>query len=238
MPKAILPEDFFSSIELLAITDGQWKRLVAHIPATLSPEADAWLQSAILASCSWFLTQQARLREGQATATAMRQPSKGLAPVERWAKAMRAAVEAARGRGQFHDDRRSDLQQQDEQLEALAKEAERRLAGLRVHGKARTYETPWREFVRKVAQDVRRVGLNPTVTGEVYEDRSPTWFQEFMAVLQEEILGLSGKPIARPDDREWQLLLNRNGVRASTRAAFAAEIAKAISYRKPGKSRK
>jgi hypothetical protein len=229
MPKAILPESIFRSIELLAITDGQWKRLRDHIPAPLSPAADARLRSSVLESCSWFLTQQARLREGQATAEALRRPGKGqLSRIERWAKTARMAADAAKARGQFHDDRRSDLHRLDEQLEAVARDAERRLAGLRAYGEAKTHESPWRKFVRKMAQDVRAVGLNPTVTGEVYEGRAPTWFQEFMTALQEEVLGQDGRPIARADRK----------ISGCSPAAFAAEIAKALSYRKSGKARK
>jgi hypothetical protein len=235
MPKAILPENFFRSIELASISDERWKRLKSFIPASLSPDADERLRGVVLETCSWFLTEQARLREGQATAAAMRRPGKGQpARLERWAKTARMAADAAKERGQFHDDRRSDLRQLDEQLEAVAQDAERRLAALRAYGKAKTHETPWREFVRKVAQNLRAIGLNPTVTGEVYEGRL-TWFQEFMAALQNEVLGRDGKPIARPADRS----AGDPGYPGCSLTTFAAEIAKAISSsKKPGKARK
>jgi hypothetical protein len=191
MPKAVLPADFFRGIALASISDERWRRLASHVPVTLSAEADARLRSAILECCSWFLTQQERLCEGQATAAVLRRSGKRPAPFERLVKGLRMAADAWKEINQigaFHDDRRSDLRRLDD-LEILAKDAERRLARLRSFGQPKTEEPYWREFVRKIARCCRQQGLNPTVTGRVYEHAKPTWFQEFMAALDKNLLG-------------------------------------------------
>ena len=127
--------------------------------------------------------------------------------------------------GEFHDDRRSDLRRFDE-LEMLATDAERRLARLRSYDRLKIGETPWREFVRKVARCFHRIGITPTATGRVYRSSwgtKPTWFQKFMVELNENLLGEQGKG--------KQLRYSR--------AAFYAEIVKALGGNvKPGKARK
>ncbi len=220
MPKTIRSEILSSQIELLPISDALWKRLATRIPVTLSADADARLRASILACCSWLLTQQRQLQVGQETAAAMRRRGKGqLAPFERLVKGLRLAADAWQEIERIHDDRLSDLSRFDE-LEALARDAERRLAGFRL-AELKLTERPWREFVRKVASCFRKENIVPARTGRTYEpDTKLGWFQAFMLALQAELLGRFGKISNSP-------------------AAFAAEIAKALrGDTKPGKSRK
>jgi hypothetical protein len=230
LPKAILTENFNRRIELGSFSDARWQRLREHIPATLSDEMRARLRVKISACVSRYLTRQAQLNEGMASAWALRRPGKRqAAPLERVAKGLRMAADAwkdikdrapSRHRPPFYDDQPSELLQFDK-LEDLAKDAERPLAGLRSFGKPQTIQRPWQDLVSELADCFRTEGINPTATGRTYElDAKVTWFQNFMWALQENLLGKQGRP-------------------ANSRQAFASEVAKALrGDTEPGKARK
>lgn len=231
--KALVPT--ISSAPLKTLTgfsDERWARIKQSIPEALPAEANARLRAAIMACCSWFLTQSARVREGQETAVAMRDPGKRqLAPFKRMAKSLREAADAWKAvGGTIHDDRLSVLREYD-RLDVMAQDAERRLEGFRRLGNPIPVADPWPEFVRRVADGCRKAGLNPTATGRVYEEKNstPTWFQEFVAALDKNLLG-------------HRNLLGVNGKGEQVEhdhRAFYAEIAKVMSgYRKSGKARK
>jgi hypothetical protein len=238
MLKVILPEKVSRRHEL-QFSDERWARITSTIPKRLPAEIDARLRSAVMACCSWFLTQQAHLQEGAATAAAMRKPGKRqLAPLERLVNGLRMAADAwkeisklddsrtaGNRRYKIHDDRLGDIGMY-EDLEAMARDSERRLAGIRQLGKPITMIGPWPVFVRKVAQCFRQIGITPTVTGRVYSSSwgtRPSWFQKFMAELNENLLGDEGKG--------KQLKYSR--------PAFYAEVAKTMrGDRKPDKARK
>jgi len=213
VPKVILSPRVSRSVQLGLFSDARWARITAHIPEPLATEVDARLRSGVTECCSWFLSQKARLDEGQATAAAMRRRGKGqLAPLERLAKGLRLAADAWAKIGQFYDDRLGDIDIY-ENLGPMARDAERRLARIRQFGKPITVSNPWPEFVRKVARCLREAGLNPQVTGRVYEHGGrPAWFQAFMAELNENLLGMKG----RGEQLDY------------SRSAFYAEIAKAL----------
>jgi hypothetical protein len=223
MVKAIMPESYFRSSPDLSFSDDRWAEIRRHIPESLPVEADARLRTAITECCSWFLAQRARLEEGRATATAMRSPGKRqLALLERVAGGLRTAAEAWKKIEDIHDDRLSDMRRYDD-LEVLAQDAERRLKGFRKLGKPVAESDPWPVFVRWVARCLCAAGLKPTTTGRVYGEGNPTWFQEFMAALNDNLLGEKG--------RGNQLNYSHK--------AFCADIAKAMrGDRKPGKARK
>ncbi len=76
----------------------------------------------------------------------------------------------------------------------MAKDAERRLRGLRDLGPASTQVGAWPEFVRRVADVLGRQGLNPGASGRSYDEAGGgiTWFQRFIMALQDNILGVDG----------------------------------------------
>lgn len=200
------------AIELLSFSDGRWARITSAITEPLSAENDARLRVAITACCSWYLTQRKHLRERNDSAAAMRSPgNRQPAPFERLAKGLRMAADAWKNIGEIHDDQLGDIDLYNN-LEALARDAERRLAGLGKLGKPITTTWPWHEFIRKVARCCNEVGLKPTATGRLYEHGKPTWFQKFLAALNDNLLGDEAKG--------KQLWLSR--------AAFYTEIAKAM----------
>ena len=192
MPRVILPENPSRSNELLPFSDERWGRIKGHSPGVLSPQADARLRSTILVCWSWLLMQRARLGEGQATAAAIHRPSRReLGDFERLAKGLRMAADAWKQIGDIHDDRLGDIDNY-ENLEPMALDAERRLAVLRNLGSTTLAIDPWPVFVRKVARCLRQFDLELSWTGGVYEGTKPSWFQKFMAALDENLLGGAG----------------------------------------------
>ena len=94
--------------------------------------------------------------------------------------------------GKIHEDRLGDIRRY-QSLEELARDAERRLNALRELGEPVTM-TARPELVRDVKKCLRDTGLNPTVKGRVYDEKGgePTWFQKFMAALNDNVLGNDG----------------------------------------------
>jgi hypothetical protein len=238
-PKAILPPKWNSE---LFFSGNQWAKLRRCIPESLQPEKEARLRESIKAACDWLLAEEARLALGRRTAAAMRRPSERQpALLERLASHLRAAAtdweeitELADSpqarRGIIYDDRLSDIRQYDA-LEAMARDAERRLAGIRELGKAEYVDDPWPMFVRRVEQSFREIKLKPIATGRVYDNKGgkPTWFQEFMAALDKNLLGYKRLIGIDCEDKQYE----------RDHKAFHAEIAKVIGgYRDPGKARK
>jgi hypothetical protein len=208
--------------ELLSFSDERWATITNPLPVPLSAEASTRLRAEITECCSSFLTQQAAIEEGANSAAAVRSPGKGQpALLERVAKGLRTAADAWAKIGKIHDDRLGDIRIY-ANLETMARDAERRLAGIRQLGTPVVITPPWHLLVRNVAECCRKAGLKPTASGRVYEDSKTTWFQEFMLKLNENLLGYEGKG---------------KQINYSS-AAFYAEIAKAMSgYGKSGKAR-
>jgi hypothetical protein len=225
--KAILSENS-PGRELLPFSDDRWARIASRIPEPLSAKTDAHLRSAVTACCSWLLTQELRLQEGVDTAAAMRGGKRQPAPLERLAKGLRMAADAWAKVGKIHDDRLGDIGIY-ENLEAMARDAERRLAEIRQLGESVRVAGPWPAFVRKIARCCREAGLTPTATGGVYENAKPTWFQKFMVALDKNLLG--SKHLLGIDSKDKQFERDHR--------AFYAAVAKALrGDGKPGKAQK
>jgi hypothetical protein len=190
VPKVVpIPEHLLGSRELL-FSDARWAGITSHIPDSLAAETDARLRSAVTACCSWLLTQEMRLQAGTDTAAAMRSPGKGQrAPFPQVAESLRTAADAWVKIGKrIYDDRLGDICIY-QKLEAMARDTERRVAGIRKLGKPINVAPPWPVFVRKVARCCREAGLDPTATGRIYEGAKPTWFQKFMAAIDKDVMG-------------------------------------------------
>lgn len=210
--KAVLSPTFYRK-RTVVISDSRWAEVRKHLPLALSGDTDTQLRSAIEQRCSKLLTENARIDEGAGSASVLRQPG---APLKRLSTALRNAAEIWEEiRGTFHDDRLSDLAMYNT-LPALADDIERRVKRLSNEGTRAKIASPFPQFVRDVANCLRKVGLKPGATGRGYEGGgNRTWFQEFMAALQTRVLGDDGR-------------------QANSPAAFNAEIAKALrGERKP-----
>jgi hypothetical protein len=93
--------------------------------------------------------------------------------------------------GKFFDDRLGPLSDLGPQLEALARDAERRLKSLQDRKPVAMTVRP--QFVCAVRKCLLDTGLKPTATNRVYEDESnATWFQNFMAAINDHLLGDDG----------------------------------------------
>jgi hypothetical protein len=132
------------------------------------------------------------MERAAATAAAVRRPGKRqLAHFEQLAASLRAAAGAwEKIDRKLHDDRLSDIRIYDG-LQTLAADAERRLRGIRELGNPVALTSPWPAFVRSVAESCRRIGLQPTATGAVYDERKrkPSWFQDFIVAINDNLLG-------------------------------------------------
>jgi hypothetical protein len=221
-------------------SDNQWVRLRRYIPGPLRPEDEARLREDIRAACSWLLTEQERLARGVRTHVAMQKPGNRQpallesladhlrAAATAWKKIMDLADSPQARRGIIYDDRLSAIRHYDA-LETMARDAERRLARIRKLGKAEYVDDPWPLFVRKVADCCRKIKPGPTATGRIYEGGKPTWFQEFMFALDNNLLGY-----------KRSIGIDREGKQKEhDPRAFYAEIAKAMGgYKNSGKARK
>lgn len=198
-----------SSVEILSISDAQWNRITSCFP---DPNVADKLRSPVLSCCSAHLTNRRAIESATATAAAVRRPGKRqLANLEQLAESLRKAANAWAKLGhKIYDDRISEIRKFDE-LETLAVDAERRLRGIRELGRPTDLQNPWPLFVHNVAECCRKIGLKPTATGAVYDERGskPSWFQEFIVAINDNLLG-------------------DEGGRRHSRAAQYAEIAKAL----------
>jgi hypothetical protein len=216
--KAIVPERHFRSSELSFIDDKLWNRLQKYLPETLTAATDSRLRRDVLECCSWFLTENGRFKEGRRAFAAKHS-------VEQLAKGLRMAAAAWVDIGKLPDVRATYISRNDD-LEKMAGEAERQRVAFR------DMDQPLGQFVRKVEKCCRAAGLKPGITGRLYEDHDaePTWFQQFIIALDDELLGKQGlwpdKKRAFDGSDPW-------------RRAKAASIARAMrGDTKPSRARK
>ena len=207
--KGITARHHYAGTQLIGISDAQWSRIAACVP---DAGAAAQLRGPVLRCCSAYLTERSMIERSSATAAAVRRPGKRqLAHLEQLAESLRRAAGAwSKLDRKLYDDRLSDIRMFDG-LETLAADAERRLQGIGKLGKPTELENPWPQFVRSVAECCRQVGLKPTATGAIYDERKPnaSWFQQFVVAINDNLLG-------------------DQGGRRHSRAAQFAEIAKAL----------
>ena len=228
--KVVLPTEAAGpSVELL-VSFERWEKIKIAIPGQLSPKKDTVLRDGIFRSCNSFLSAT-RLRDaGAASAAAIRRPAgRQPAPLESFARHLSAASATWSAIKGMQDDRLGPLSDHlgsrsefGLYLESLAKDAERRLKILRSIKPAKP--APARDLlVWDFAEHCRSAGLNPISHGRMYEEGAlPTWFQGFVAAINDQILGAQGWGAADADKR-----------------ALYADVAKAMrGYGKQGKARK
>jgi hypothetical protein len=207
----VLPPDHSRSVEL-TFSQARWQGIVSVIPIALDDSKENFLKVRVSKCCNNYLSLVRLQDEGATTAAALRKPAgKQSAPLERLSKHLKAAALTWSEIDGMHDDRLGPLSDLGSQLAAMASDAERRLKKLRSMrpakpARARTL------LIRGLVKCCRDAGLNPSVSGRVYENASPTWFQEFVAALNDNLLGARG----------W------GAPESYTRNALFAEVAKAL----------
>jgi hypothetical protein len=187
----------------------RWEKIKTTLPSGLSPEKEGALRDGIFRFCDIFVSALRLRDEGAATAVAIRKPAgKQPAPLESFAKHLLAAAAVwplIKGLQDDHlgplSDHLGSRSEYGSYLEALANDAQRRLKGLQ--SIEATKPAPVRDiFVRNIAECCRAAGLNPIAHGRAYEEGStPTWFQEFVAAINDHLLGLQGWGAADADKR-------------------------------------
>jgi len=221
--KVILPENHARHVELLFF-DRRWPAIRAAIPAQLSVDGEERLCRSVRRCCDQYVGRVRLLNEGAATAAAVRKGGgKQASPLERLANSWKTAALAWAEIRSMHDDRRGVLSDYGDRLSEMAADAERRLRAIRDLGESKPMAVK-PALVRAIAECCRAAGLNPTVTGRVSEQDEPTWFQNFVVVLNNQILG----------DKGWGLAESDHKARA-----VHSDVAKALTgYVKPGNPRK
>ena len=179
-PRKVLgsAEEVFASPLLLELHAPDLTVLRQHLPKILTDAENAKLFAAIWQACLWLAREKDHERKGVANADLMRQPGKGqLAPLERLAKHLEAAVEAwkeVHGDGDwlFSEATLAELglkKSPGQELEAMALDARAQVDELRALGEPkRIASTAFPEFVRDVAHCLRQVGLHPTASSDIY----------------------------------------------------------------------
>jgi hypothetical protein len=209
----VLPVNY-SRRSQLVFSDGGWERVKTIVDPKMTGDAEILLREGVSRACDDFLSEVRLISEGAATASAVRKPAgKQPSPLEALHKNLKTAARNWSLVKGMHDDRLGVLSDLGDQLEAMASDAERRLVTLRQMKPAKPSPAA-QSFIRAVARACRNVGLHPTANGRIYEEYgAATWFQEFIAVLNDNFLGLQG----------W-------GAPGSyTRNALFAEVAQAMS---------
>lgn len=133
------------------------------------------------------------------------------APLESLAKHLRSAASVWGQVKGMHDDRLGPLSDFGDRLGALADDAERRLVALRQLKPAKPVDVR-KQLICSLAKSCRDLGLRPTRSGRTYEESAPTWFQQFVGTLNDNLLGAQGW--GAPD--------------TYTRSALFAEVARAM----------
>jgi hypothetical protein len=218
--KILLPENHTRHFYVLFF-DERWSKIRAAIPDQLSAGREENLRKSISDCCSQFVSRVRLIEEGAATAAAVRKGGgKQASPLERLTKSLKTAALAWTEIRKMHDDRRGILSDYGDRLSEMAVDAERRLNAIQDLGEAKPMAAVKSGLVRAIAECCLGVGLNPTATGRVSEEEAPTWFQKFMVVLNNQILG----------DNGWGLVESDHKARA-----VHSDVAKALSgYAKPG----
>jgi hypothetical protein len=221
--KVILPENHARHVDLLFF-GRRWPEIRAAIPAQLSADGEERLCKSIRDCCNQYMGRVRLLDEGAATAAAVRKGGgKQASPLERLVNSLKTAAMAWAEIRAMHDDHSGVLSDYGDRLSEMAADADRRLHAIRNIGEGKPMAIK-PALVRAIGECCRAAGLNPTATGRVSEQEEPTWFQKFMVVLNNQILGDNGWGLADSDHKA---------------RAVHSDVAKAMSgYAKEGNPRK
>jgi hypothetical protein len=176
----------------IGFSDERWQRIRSVIPDSLDPAGESALQVAISNCCDNYLSAARLLQEGARTAASIRKPGgKQSAPLESLAKHLRGAASAWAEVEGMYDDRLGPLSDLGKRLAELATDAERRLAVIGNLKAAKPIDAR-KQLILLLARSCQGAGLRPTVHGRAYENSDPTWFQQFVAMLNDNLLGAQG----------------------------------------------
>ena len=199
-----------------------WAEICSALPSELSEKQSAKFRSLVAECCNKFF-ETAKVMQGAAiTAHAVKKGGgKQTAPFDQLERHLRSAANILRTMENMLDDRPGLLRRYQAQVSAIAddivarKEALRKLQPVVIN--------PKHELVRSLARVCESCGLKVGATNRIYDENSnrPTWFQEFVAALNDALLGAQG----------W-------GAAGNDKKALYADVLKALRGRKAGGSPK
>lgn len=203
-------------------SDQRWAEIQSTLPNELSAEDSARLRGLVNACCGQLLATSKVVQRGAITAQAIKKGGgKQAAPLDQLERHLRSASKILGTTDDMLDDRPGLLRRYRAQVDAMAndilkrKEALRRLAPVIVN--------PKHDLVRSLAKACESCGLTVTVTNRVYDQKAnrPTWFQKFVAAVNDQALGAQG----------W-------GAASNDKKALYADVLRALRGRKRGDSPK
>lgn len=175
-----------------SFSDERWSRIRAAIPDPLTEGQEERLREAVGRCCDDFLSQARLIEEGAATAAAVRRGGgKQVSPLERLTSSLKVAAVAWAEIRAMHDDHRGILSDHGDSLVGMAADADRRLKAIQKIPEIKP-KSARAEFVRNLATCFHIAGLTPTATGRVSQHEKPSWFQCFIAELNDQVLGQNG----------------------------------------------
>lgn len=208
------------TVGAVAISEERWNRVIRHLPVNIPSDVMITFRQDVLFCCSRFQTDARRAQIGSATFAAVtRAAGTSKSPMERLLDELEKANRTLAEIGEIYDDHRGAFSDLPAQLPGIISDLRRRTAELKRLPKT-AVSIRW-PFIRSVADACRRAGLNPTATGRIYDAVAgrATWFQRFIAEINDNILGVYGWGSAESDARAQNYSTN----------ALYADIAKALA---------
>jgi hypothetical protein len=188
--KLLMAEGSHPGTAEISFSDERWAEVRGELPANISAEFELELRSLVQACCNSFLSRLRQIRSGAAAAASIRRGGgKQAAPFEHLQSSLRMAINALEGMKDLQDPM---LNLHRRRLEEMLQDVTRRAAQL--HSQSPISINPRHELVRSLAKACTRFGLAPSATGRIYDEEAhePSWFQKFVAALNDNLLGTQG----------------------------------------------
>ena len=182
----ILPDALPESSEI-SFSDERWATIRETLPDNLSAETELQLRSSITSCCNRFVARMREVRKGAEAAGAIRKRGgKQAAAFDQLQLHLKSAVKELAAMEGMKD---PFLNLYRDQLEKIVQGIMKRGEALR--GLSPMTVNPRHELVRSLARVCKRTGMAPTATHRVYDETAnkPAWFQEFVASLNDNLLG-------------------------------------------------
>jgi hypothetical protein len=216
----IVPEGGVVGEIELDFSEQRWAEIRSTIPHEFAPEDGERLRRLITQSCNSFLVCKRMIERGEITARSIKKGGgKQAAPLDQLERSLRSAARILGEIEGILDDRPGMIPRYQAQIGAMLSDIAAR------KGKLRKLEpvviNPKHELVRSLAQAFAQCGLKVAATNRVYDERSnrPSWFQEFVATVNDCLLGEQG----------W-------GASSNDKRALYADVLKALRGLKSGAS--
>jgi hypothetical protein len=186
--KLLLPEGSGPESSEIFFSDQGWANIRKEIPGDLSGERELDFKNAIQAYCSIYFGRRRQVHKGAARADAIRKGgAKQAAPFDRLQSHLLATIKVLSAMEGMND---PFLGLHKKRLEEMLQDITKRADNLRSLSPVAINSR--HELVRSIAKTCERFGFVPSATGRVYEEGAASWFQKFVAALNDNLLGEQG----------------------------------------------